>query len=217
MSHKSKKAAPEATSEESVTTKSAESQEQPTTTPDGSTAGDVPAVRGAEATTTDTQSITVTSATSEVLQGSKMSPEEKQYLTAIDMKDDELGEVIKKPTERINRWFGSAIAHESTAKEERRLAQKEFNAHLAYYYEVKQRLLNPKYRPDLNTGQERTEDDNLKNFGAKDWQQFNANCMAYSLQHANAKLKEFAKSQGLLTDDGDNIDDVETEEAEGAP
>ena len=38
MSHKSKKAAPEATSEESVTTKSAESQEQPTTTPDSSTA-----------------------------------------------------------------------------------------------------------------------------------------------------------------------------------
>ena len=45
MSHKSKKAAPEATSEESVTTKSAESQEQPTTTPDGSTTGDAPAVQ----------------------------------------------------------------------------------------------------------------------------------------------------------------------------
>lgn len=142
-----------------------------------------------------------------------MSPEEKQYLDAIGMKDDQLGELIKKPTERINEWFGSAVAHERQAKEERRLAQKEFNAHLAYYYEVKQRLLNPKYRPDLNTGHERTEEDNLKNFGAKDWQEFNEKCMAYSLQHANAKLKEFAKSQGLLTDDGDNIDDVETEEA----
>src|SRR5271155_4300220 len=117
MSHKSKKAAPEATSEESVTTKSAESQEQPTTTPDGSTEGNVLAVRGAEATTTDTQSITVTSATSEVLQGSKMSPEEKQYLTAIGMNDNKLGEVIKKPTEGINQWFGSAVAHESQAKE----------------------------------------------------------------------------------------------------
>jgi hypothetical protein len=215
MSHNGKKAAPEVASEESVTTKSAESQEQPTTAPDGSTAGTFPAARGAEATTTDRQSITVTSATSEVLQGSKMSPEEKQYLTAIRMNDNELGEVIKKPTERINQLFGSAIAHESAAKEERRLAQKEFNANIAYYYEAKQRLLNPKYRPDLNTGQERTEEDNLRNFGAKDWQQFNANCMAYSLQHANAKLKEFAKSQGILTDDGENIDDVETEEAEG--
>jgi hypothetical protein len=215
MSHESNKPAPEVASEESVTTESAESQEQPTTTPDGSTAGTFPSARGAEATTTDTQFITVTSATSEVLQGSKMSPEEKQYLTAIGMNDNELGEEIKKPTERINQLFGSAIAHESTAKEERRLAQKEFNANIAYYYEAKQRLLNPKYRPDLNTGQERTEEDNQRNFGAKDWQQFNANCKAYSLQHANAKLKEFAKSQGLLTDDGDNIDDVETQEAEG--
>jgi len=75
MSHESNKAAPEVASEESVTTESAESQEQPTTTPDGSTAGTFPSARGAEATTTDTQSITVTSATSEVLQGSKMSPE----------------------------------------------------------------------------------------------------------------------------------------------
>ena len=144
-----------------------------------------------------------------------MSPDENHYLAAIGMKDVELGEVIKDPTERINRWFGSAIAHETIAKEERRLAQREFNTHIAYYYEVKQRLLNPKYRPDLNTGQERTEEDNRKNFGAKDWQEFNANCMAYSLQHANAKLKAFAKAQGLLTDDGDNIDDVETEDSEG--
>jgi hypothetical protein len=215
MSHKSKKAAPEATSEESVTTKSAESQEQPTTTPDGSTTGDAPVGAGAGATTTESQSITVTDQTSEVLQRSAMSSEEKQYLDAIGMKDDQLGELIKKPTERINKWFGSALAHETKAKEERRLAQREFNTHIAYYYEVKQRLLNPKYRPDLNTGQERTEEDNVKNFGAKDWQQFNANCMAFSLQHANAKLKEFAKSQGLLTDDGENIDDGETEDGEG--
>ena len=214
MSHKRKKAAPEATSGKSVQTETAEVQEQPTTTPDGSTTGTAPVVAGAGATTTESQSITVTNQTSEVLQRSAMSPEEKQYLDAIGMKDDQLGELIKKPTERINKWFGSAVAHESQAKEERRLAQQEFNAHLAYYYEVKQRLLNPKYRPDLNTGQGRTEENNL-NFGAKDWQQFNANCMAYSLQHANAKLKAFAKAQGLLTDEGDNIDDVETVEAEG--
>ena len=215
MSHKSKKAAPEATSEESVQTETAEVQEQPTTTPDGSTTGDAPVGAGAGATTTESQSITVTNQTSEVLQRSAMSSEEKQYLDAIGMKDDQLGELIKKPTERINKWFGSALAHETKAKEERRLAQREFNTHIAYYYEVKQRLLNPKYRPDLNTGQERTEEDNVKNFGAKDWQQFNANCMAFSLQHANAKLKEFAKSQGLLTDDGENIDDGETEDGEG--
>ena len=214
MSHKIKKAAPEATSGESVQTEAAEVQEQPTTTPDGSTAGIAPVADRVDAVSPEPQSIALTNPTSEVLQRSAMSPEEKHYLAAIGMKDAELGDIIKKPTERINKWFGSAVAHESQAKEERRLAQKEFNENLAYYYEVKQRLLNPKYRPDLNTGHERTEEDNLKNFGAKDWQQFDEKCTAYSLQHANAKLKEFAKSQGLLTDDGDNIDDVETEDSE---
>jgi hypothetical protein len=214
MGDKNKKAAPKANSGESVRTKTAEVQEQPTTTPNGSTAGIAPVGVGADVLTTETQSIAVTDQISEVLQRSAMSPDEKQYLDAIGMKDVQLGKLIKQPTERINKLFGSAVAHESQAKEERRLAQKEFNANLAYYYEVKQRLLNPKYRPDLNTGQERTEEDNLKNFGAKDWQEFNQKCMAYSLQHANAKLKEFAKAQGLLTDDGDNIDDAETEDTE---
>jgi hypothetical protein len=214
MSHKSKKAAPDATSGKSVQTETAGVQEQPTTTPDGSTAGTAPIAVGVDAMTTETQSITVTKQTSEVLQRSAMSPEEKQYLTAIGMKDDQLGEAIKEPTQLINERVGNAMAHEAKAKEERRLAQKDFVDHIAYYYEAKQRLLNPKYRPDLNTGKERTEEDNLRNFGAKDWQEFNEKCMAYSLQHANAKLKEFAKSQGLLTDDGDNIDDVETEDTE---
>ena len=62
MSHKSKKAAPEATREESITTKSAEAEEQPTTTPDASTAGSDPAAQGAAATPTISQSIAVNAA-----------------------------------------------------------------------------------------------------------------------------------------------------------
>jgi hypothetical protein len=125
------------------------------------------------------------------------------------MGDEQLGKVIQEPTERINKRVGNAVAFETKAKEQRRLAQKDFNDNLAFYYEAKQRLLNPKYRPDLITGAERTEEDNLRNFGAKDWQQFNAQCMAYSLQHANQRLKQFAKAEGLLTDEGGNIDDPE--------
>jgi hypothetical protein len=206
MSQKNKKAAPEKTE-----TEPAEPQ-QHTTMPDASSDGIAPVAAEEDAVNPEPHSIALTDATPELLQTSTMSPEENQYLAAIGMKDAELGAIIKTPTERINKWYGSAIAHENKAKEERRLAQKEFNANLAYYYEAKQRLLNPKYRPDLSTGQERTEEDNLKNFGAKDWQQFNANCRAYSLQHANAKLKEFAKLQGLPADDSDCI---ETEEIEG--
>jgi len=195
MSHKSKKAAPEATSEESVTTKSAESQEQPTTTPDGSTTGDVPA-----AATAVTKKNT--------------SPEDAQFLKAIAMSDTNLGAAIKKPTQRITKQVGDALAHEEEAKKLRREAQQEFERNIAYYYEAKQRLRNPGYRSDVNGGKDRTPEENEKNFGAPNWEAFNEKCRAYSLQHADRKLKAFAKAQGLLTDDGDNIDDVETEDSE---
>jgi len=206
MSHKSKKAAPEAISEESVTTKSAESQEQPTTTPDGSTTGSDPAEQSAEAPITEPQSITVTN--------NNMSPAEKQYLKAIAMSDADLGAVIKNPTERITKHVGEALFHEEKARKFRREAQKEFDENIAYYYEAKQRLLNPGYRTDVSEGKGRTPEENEKNFGAPNWAAFNERCQAYSLQHADRKLKAFAKAQGLLTDDGDNIDDVETEDTE---
>jgi len=141
MSHKSKKAAPEATSEESVTTKSAESQEQPTTTPDRSTARDVPAVRGAEELTTEAQSITVTT--------KNMSPQKEQFHKAIAMSDKDLGIAIKTPTQRITKHVGDALAHEEEAKKLRREAQQEFERNIAYYYEAKQRLRNPGTAPTL--------------------------------------------------------------------
>jgi DNA-cytosine methyltransferase len=49
------------------------------------------------------QSLTLTNRTSEVLQRSEMSPEHKQYLTAIGMGDDQLGKAIKKPTDAFIR------------------------------------------------------------------------------------------------------------------
>ena len=205
MSHKSKKAAPEATSEESVTTKSAESQEQPTTTPDGSSGEVLSAALGAGGTITQPESIAVSS--------KSLSPAEEQYLKAIAMSDANLGALIRKPTERITKHLGEALFHEQKAKKYRSEAQKEFDENLAYYYEAKQRLLNPGYRTDISGGKSRTPQENEKNFGAPNWAAFNEQCQAYSLQHADRKLKEFAKSQGLLTDDGDNIDDVETEDS----
>jgi hypothetical protein len=144
----------------------------------------------------------------------KMSPEGDQYLMAIAMSSADLGAILTKPTERITKHVGKAIAHETLAKTERAEAQREFSANVAFYYEAKQRLLNPGYRTDVDGGKDRTPDENQKNFGAPDWAAFNKNCAAYSLQHADRKLKAFAKEQNLLTDDGDNIDDPEPENDE---
>ena len=141
---------------------------------------------------------------------------QEQYSRAIAMSSADLGKAIKGPTKRITKHLGLAIAHEEKAKSARDQAQAEFMENIAYYYEAKQRLLNPGYRTDVDSGKDRTPDENQKNFGAPDWKTFNANCNAYSLQHANCLLKQFAKSNGLLTDDGDNIDDPEPEGVERA-
>jgi hypothetical protein len=142
--------------------------------------------------------------------------EQKQYFEAIALSSADLGAFLKEPTERIAEHVGNVFFHEEQAKKERTEAQREFSANVAYYYEAKQRLLNPGYRTDVDGGKNRTPSDNEAWFGAPNWEAFNKNCAAYSLQHADRKLKAFAKSHGLLTDDGDNIDDPEPEDGDGA-
>lgn len=141
----------------------------------------------------------------------KMSPQRQQFYKAIAMSDADLGAAVKDPTERIGKHLGSAFAHETEAKKEREQAQREFRENIAYYYEAKQRLLNPGYRTDANGGRERTPTENEKNFGAPDWAGYARKCVAYSLQHADRLLKAFAKANDLLTDEGENIDDPGTD------
>jgi hypothetical protein len=146
----------------------------------------------------------------------KMSPQQQQYYKAIGMTSPELGAAIKSATERIGQHVGNALAHDQEAKKERDEAQREFQHNIAYYYETKQRLLNPGYRTDVDGGKDRTPDENERNFGAPDWATFANKSVAYSLQHADRMLKAFAKANGLLTDEGENIDDPVPKEGEGA-
>jgi hypothetical protein len=146
----------------------------------------------------------------------KLSPKDTQYFKAIGMSSADLGAILTKPTERITKKLEQAIAHEEKAKAFRHEAQQEFDHNIAFYYEAKQRLLNPGYRTDVDGGKDRTPEENEKNFGAPNWAAFNKNCAAYSLQHADRKMKAFAKAQGLLTDDGKNVDDLEPEDGDGA-
>lgn len=146
----------------------------------------------------------------------KRPPQEQQYLKAIKMSSAELGEVIKAPTARIAQHVGNALAHDLEAKNERREAQRVFQENIAFFYEAKQRLLNPGYRTDVDGGKDRTPDENEKNYGAPDWATFQRKCAAYSLQHADRMLKAFARTHGLLTDEGENIDDPDPNDGEGA-
>jgi site-specific DNA-cytosine methylase len=145
----------------------------------------------------------------------KMSPQQLQYYKVIKMPSPELGAAVMTATARIARHVGNALAHDAEAKKERDEAQREFQENIAYYYEAKQRLLNPGYRTDVDGGKERTPAENEKNFGAPNWAAFAEKCVAYSLQHADRMLRAFAKLNGLLTDEGENIDDPELEDGEG--
>jgi hypothetical protein len=145
----------------------------------------------------------------------KLSPQQQQYSKAIAMSSADLGAILAKPTGRITKKLEQASSHEEKAKEFRKEAQNEFDQNIAFYYEAKQRLLNPGYRTDVDGGKDRTPEENEKNFGAANWAAFNEKCAAYTLQHADRKLKAFAKTQGLLTDDGGNIDDPEEDGEDG--
>jgi hypothetical protein len=149
------------------------------------------------------------------LAGKKMSAQQEQYYKAIKMPSPELGAAVMTATARIVRHVDNALARDAEAKNERDEAQREFQENIAYYYEAKQRLLNPGYRTDVDGGKERTPTENEKNFGAPNWAALREKCVAYSLQHADRVLKAFAKLNGLLTDEGENIDDPELEDGEG--
>jgi hypothetical protein len=160
---------------------------QPTSAPQGIADETAQAVAGAKLSANTPQDIAAFK---------KLSPEEKQYRSAIGMSSADLGAILTKPTERITKKLEQAIAHEEEAKAFRHEAQEEFDHNIAYYFEAKQRLLNPGYRADVDGGKDRTPEENEKNFGAPNWAAFNKNCAAYSLQHADRKLKAFAKAQG---------------------
>jgi protein gp37 len=135
-----------------------------------------------------------------------------------EMSDAELGAALKAPTERITVHVGSAVAHEEQAKTARREAQDEFEQNLPYYFEAKNRLLNPGYRTDLGGGKNRTAEDNVRNFGAPDWQTFVARWGAFSLRHADRLLAKYAKDHGEVADDGDNSNppnDINTPQRQG--
>ena len=73
-----------------------------------------------------------------------------------------LGDKVRPLTKKMSDHYAAAQAE----LEKERLA---FLDNRPMFYELKQRLLNPKYRPDLaGGGAGRTVEDNLKNYGAAD-------------------------------------------------
>src|ERR1700733_6847311 len=108
------------------------------------------------------------------------------------MPDVALGDKERPLTKKMSDHYAAAQAE----LEKERLA---FLDNRPMFYELKQRLLNPKYRPDLaGGGAGRTVEDNLKNYGAADWQDFRKKYIAYSLSQTDKLLRAWEKETKLL-------------------
>jgi hypothetical protein len=107
------------------------------------------------------------------------------------MPDVELGNKVRPLTKAMG-------DHNSLARAELQKERQSFLDNLPMFYELKQRLLNPKYRPDLAGSTGRTEKDNLKNYGAADWQDFRTQYIAYSLSQTDKLLSAWKKETKLL-------------------
>jgi hypothetical protein len=125
----------------------------------------------------------------------RLIKEDAKFLEKLDkfttMSDKKFGEYGQPIIESMGKARGQAVEH---LKEERRI----YRENLPFFYEVKMRLLNPKYRPDLAGEKGRTIKDNLRNFGAADWRDFRAKYIAYSLSQADQLIADWIKDAKLL-------------------
>jgi hypothetical protein len=76
------------------------------------------------------------------------------------MPDKDFGDHGRPIIEKMGKHRGQAIDH---LKAERKI----YRENLPFFYEVKMRLLNPKFRPDLAGAKGRSVEDNLKHFGQR--------------------------------------------------
>jgi hypothetical protein len=129
------------------------------------------------------------------------------------MPDEKMAEIGILFISKMKAHGDKVIGFLEKALEHQKAQRKIFNENLPFFYEVKQRLLNPKFRPDLNpAGTERTPESNLKHFGARDWKEFREEFISYySLSQADALLSEFKKKTVTpLLEENNPVIDPET-------
>jgi hypothetical protein len=129
------------------------------------------------------------------------------------MPDEKMAEIGIPLISKMKAHGDKVIGFLGKALEQQKAQRKIFNENLPFFYEVKQRLLNPKFRPDLNpAGTERTPESNLKHFGARDWKEFREEFISYySLSQADALLSEFKKKTVTpLLEENNPVIDPET-------
>jgi hypothetical protein len=121
--------------------------------------------------------------------------DDAKFLEKLDkfakMTDKDLGDYGRPIIEKMGKHRTQAIDH---LKAERKL----FRENLAFWYETKMRLLNPKFRPDLAGAKGRSVEDNLRNFGAADWTDCRAKYVAYSLSQADQLIADWVRDAKLL-------------------
>jgi len=123
------------------------------------------------------------------------------------LNDEEFGK-LQQPIAKTGTELTDNVLKSIAAK------RKHFNANIAMFWEVKQRLtLAARWRSDLAGNENRTAETNKKNFGAADWAEYRGKFVAYSLSAADKKLAVFEQTVTTQPDEGGtgNEDSTESE------
>jgi hypothetical protein len=110
-----------------------------------------------------------------------------------EMTDEALGKMARPVIEQMSK-------HNAAAQLEHEKEKQLFRDNLPMFFDIKMRLLDPKYRPDLAGAEGRSVEANLKHYGAANWVDFHAQYVAYSLSQADKLLKAWHDETKRLSD-----------------
>lgn len=215
---KSKTTAAEKTSKVSVPTSTGSTQSR-STAPGSTTAGTAPAtleveqsaktVPAAKAKTKKPSSTELTSPKiGEVIQGLddigekvyaklvEFAPDFDQQLERLAKADDAQLKSQLDEYKEEDRNLGQNIT--TILKKRREL----FRANVGLFWTIKECIVCPGFRSDLNGGKERTADYNVKTWGASTWQELVERYSPYGLDATDNYVKEFGEECGALLKEG---------------
>jgi len=78
--------------------------------------------------------------------------------------------------------------------------RKLFKDNIAMFWDIKQRITNPRWRSDVKGNENRTAESNKTHFGASDWTEYREKYISFSQSHADTLLREFEHDLKGLSD-----------------
>lgn len=110
-----------------------------------------------------------------------------------DLSDEALGNLQRPITKKM-------VEHGESALKQIADCRKLFKDNIAMFWDIKQRITNPRWRSDVKGNENRTAESNKTHFGACDWTEYREKYISYSQSQADTLLREFEHDLNGLSD-----------------